>query len=405
MWPCILLISFGVIPVFGADQEHSWDTFRDVFYTHRFTNGQVYEHEDSLDHAPWSTWARFYNDNEFYSHVVAVLDAFLKLPDSAVEGQPALRRAILLRDLWPVFDAQVEEGAMRFDGESTTSRDAWERKTELRSRLAKIMRRLELSEDEAAKLPDNYKAAFEAKLFSTDFDPQLPEKGFMPDDLFDETGPWLAMARGTKTVGGLGHLEAVRYRSIFVPYIRVSDHRQDSIDYLDTYRRSRKAPPKGTVLALVRRMALPTTSARMVVTPVMESLQLIVVDPPRDKHFKFVLDRAALIAGRPGLRQLKKDDVVDAYSFEDGGLFIHQNKMDADGEQLVLGRYAGPIPKGITSLGHCIQCHGSSVGSLLFANFGASSGATPMSWVDQSKMVISHKEESASWKMYQAARK
>jgi hypothetical protein len=39
----------------------------------------------------------------------------------------------------------------------------------------------------------------------------------------------LAIARDKKTVGELAHAEGVRYRSIFVPYVRVSGRRQDAI--------------------------------------------------------------------------------------------------------------------------------------------------------------------------------
>lgn len=407
MWPCLLLICCGALPIFDAHPDNPWDTLRDVFYTHRFTNGQIYEHDVSLDHAPWATWSRFYNDETFNAQVHAALDAFLKQPKEAVEGRPAVRRAVLLRDLWPVFDAQTEGNL--FDApvqEGTAANEvAARRQAELRSGVATVMRRLELSDAEAKALPNNYQAAVDVKLFPATFNPKSPDQGFLPADLFDESGPWVAMVRDRKTIGAQGHLEAVRHRSIFVPYIRVSDKRQETLDYLKAYRRRPSPLPKGTLLALARRMALPATSGHMRATPVLESLQLIVVDPPHDHHYKFALDRASFIAGKPGLRQLSNDEPVDAYSFEAGGLFLRKNEMDADGEMLTLGRYAGPVPKGLTSLGHCIMCHGPTVGSRLFANFGDSHAPSHMSWTDQAKWIIDTKEDSPSWKLYQAERK
>ena len=395
MWPCILVICCGAVPIFDSRPDNPWDAARDVFYSHRFTNGSVYENRESLDRAPWISWGRFRNDADFFAHVEAVLDTFLKLPRSEVEEQSALRRAILLRDLWPVFDAQI-------DGPAAYG-VAGERAAKLQSRVGQIMRRLELGDALASHLPDNYQMAIKAKSFLTAFDAKSPEKGFLPVDLFDEAGPWVAIARDKKTVGGLGHTQSVQYRSVFVPYIRVSAKRQDAIDYLYKFHRSPQSPPKGTQFALVRRMALPTDSGHIVATPVIESVQIIVTDPPRDHHFKFVLNRAALIAGQPGLRQLTADDTVDAYGFESGGLFDHESKNDTDGERLVLDKYAGPVPAGITSLGHCIQCHGRSMGSSIFANFGTSNGAMAMASADQLKIIISTKEASPEWKAYQAA--
>jgi hypothetical protein len=395
MWPCILVICCGVVPVFDSRPDNPWDAVRDVFYSHRFTNGSVYENGESLDRAPWTSWARFRNDADFFAHVTAVLDTFLKLPRSDVEEQPAIRRAILLRDLWPVFDAQ-------FDGPAAYG-VAGERTAKLCSQVGQIMRRLELTDALASHLLDNYQMAIKAKSFLTAFDAKSPEKGFLPVDLFDEAGPWVAIARHKKTIGGLGHTQSVQYRSDFVPYIRVSAKRQDAIDYLNKFHWSPQSPPKGTQFAFVRRMVLPTDSGHIVATPVIESVQIIVTDPPRDHHYKFVLNRAALIAGQPGLRQLTADDTVDAYGFEAAGLFGHESKSDTDGEQLVLGVYAGPVPAGITSLGHCIQCHGRSMGSNIFANFGTSNGATAMASADQLKIILSNKEASPEWKAYQAA--
>jgi len=88
-------------------------------------------------------------------------------------------------------------------------------------------------------------------------------------------------------------------------------------------------------------MALPVSSGRIRATPILESLQLAVVAPPKDYRFKFVLDRAELVAGRPGLRMLSSTDSVDAFGFESSGLHLLKPKYDSDGEMLVLGLTAG----------------------------------------------------------------
>ena len=68
---------------------------------------------------------------------------------------------------------------------------------------------------------------------------------------------------------------------------------------------------------------LQTTSGEIVVTPLVESLQLAVVDQSQDRRFKFVIDRAALLAGGRGLRAVTRDESLDAWGFGNAGLNDH----------------------------------------------------------------------------------
>jgi hypothetical protein len=393
------------VPIFGPTGNDAWDELRQIFYVRQFTTGEVYEHDASLDNPPFSTWARFYYDDKFYKHVTDKLDAFLKLGVDELERQPAIHRAVLLRDLWSVFDAQSHL-RLPFDGENpqyrTASDAAKNRQAELRTRIAKVMRRLELSEDEARQLPDNLKAAAAAATFPAAFNVASADKGFIPVDLFDETGPWVAIGQGKKVPGASSHAGSGA-RSVFVPYIRVSPNRQDSLDFLAKYRKSPLTTPPGTQLALARRMALPASSGRIVTTPVLESLQLIVVAPPNDYRFKFVLDRAGLIAGRSGLRMLSATEPVDAFGFESAGLQLMKSKFDSDGEMLVLGQIAGQPT--FTSMGHCAACHGPTVGARLFANGnGAHLRIAPTTWNEQAQLILSLQEKVESWRAYRKLR-
>ena len=401
MWPFVMLACYCAIPIFGPTEKNAWDELRHVFYVREFTTGEVYEHDAALDNPPYSTWARFYYDDQFYEVVIAKLDTFLELGVDEVERQPAVRRAILLRDLWPVFDAQIHT-RLPFDGENSRYREASDaaktRQIELRKRVAKVMRRLELSEQEVQELPDNLLAAAASAKIPVAFDIASAENGFIPADLFDETGPWVAIGQGKKTPGASSHAGRGA-RSVFVPYIRVSANRQDSLDFLTKYRKAPLSPPPGTLLALARRMTLPVSSGRIVATPVLESLQLAVVAPPKDYRFKFVLDRADLVAGRPGLRMLSGTDPVDAFGFESSGLHLMKPKYDSDGEMLVLGITAGQ--PAVTSLGHCAACHGTTVGARLFANGnGADFLIAPTTWNEQAQLIISLQEKNETWQAY-----
>lgn len=398
MWLYLLLGSYSAAPIFGEDSANPWDALRDVFYVRRFTTGEVYEHAVALDRPPWQNWARFYRDERFHDHVVATLTAFLAQSRDEVERQPALRRAILLRDLWPAFDAQTH------DHEPDPPASTLERQARLRGLLARVMRRLELSEDEAGQLPDNYRRAGESRQFASEFDPHSPTTAFLPIDLLDNEGPWVAFGRGAKGLGGQRHAEANGFRSVFAVYIRVDDRRESALEFLAQKRKNDDLPPpQGSRLALLRRMLLPTTSGGVVATPVVEFLQLFVVDKPRDHRYKLVLDRRALLSGEPGLRAVARDEPTDVFAFEAGGLRLHGDpKYDADGEELILGRYRGNHPFE-PSLEHCSACHGMTVGSRLFANSDGSP-PTPTSWAVQAEKILSLKSSRGDWRAYQAAR-
>ncbi len=399
MWPCLLLTCCAAVPIFGEDSANPWDELRDVFYVRRFSTGDVYEHTVALDRPPWQNWARFYLDENFHDHIVKTLTAFLAQSKDEVERQPALRRAILLRDLWPVFDAQTHAY------EPVPPASAVERQARLRNLVARAMRRLELTEDEARNLPDNFRRSIESRQFPSESDPQSPTTAFLPVDLLDDEGPWVAFGRGAKGLGGLMHAEACGYRSVFAVYIRVNDRRESALEFLSQKRKNENLPPPlGSHLALLRRMALPTTSDRIVATPVVESLQLFVVDTPRDHRHKIVLDRRALLSGEAGLRAVARDEPTDVFALEAGGLRSHgEPKYDADGEELILGRYYGN-KRFEPSLEHCTACHGSTVGSRLFAN-SAGILPTPTTWAAQAEKILTTKTTRAEWAAYQAARR
>src|SRR4029077_1624915 len=109
-------------------------------------------------------------------------------------------------------------------------------------------------------------------------------------------------------------------------FVRVSADRKTTLDALRQY--SRVPLPQGTMMALVRRTALPSTSGDVIATPLVESLQLIVVDQPQDRRFKFVMDRAALLAGGRGLRAVARDETLDAWGF--GNRYPHEPRKDTD---------------------------------------------------------------------------
>ena len=61
------------------------------------------------------------------------------------------------------------------------------------ARLAPIVKRLALSPDELAQLPDTYVRALQNHEFPAAYDPANPSQAFLPPDLFDTRGPWVCL--------------------------------------------------------------------------------------------------------------------------------------------------------------------------------------------------------------------
>src|SRR5262249_24109655 len=165
----------------------------------------------------------------------------------------------------------------------------------LRRPLAAVIGRLALTPDQSKKLPDNYAAALASGTFAKRFDPERPDKPFLPD-LFAADGPWVCVGRPDGPVAP-EHLRDDGGNNVFPDSAsllspRLPAGRAATLDYLEklrsfdnpllvevkeTERPARKYMPNpklppfpvGTEVALVRRallIASPNTPAATVLT-------------------------------------------------------------------------------------------------------------------------------------------
>ena len=89
-----------------------------------------------------------------YDDAIALLDEFLSTDAHTIIADP-LKRAMLQRDLWAVFDWV----ALRPDDRPVQRR-------ELQARLSQVIRRLALTREQIQSLPDNYSDAVASGRFS-----------------------------------------------------------------------------------------------------------------------------------------------------------------------------------------------------------------------------------------------
>lgn len=282
--------------IYDPDPRHPWNRVHSALLMREARDGRVYG-EDISDPLLWSESTYLLNGEPRQRAAEAL--------DTALSGGPAqgdpLKYAVLQSDAWAVFDWAAPRGG------------------ELASRLAKLMSKVALSADEIQRLPDNYAAAIASKRFPTAYDSATPEQAFLPPDLFQSQGPWVAIDIPAEPAALL-HARFVSGRSFFTVLIRLPGGRQAALDYLKSlgdYPARERGPgegmlglqqlnpdmpqfPAGTHVALVRQMMLVDSAGSLRVTPLVQMIQMRVYQPLGDAVVEFRLSREALFAGKAG---------------------------------------------------------------------------------------------------------
>jgi hypothetical protein len=279
------------------------------------------------------------------AEVADALQAFVDANAAALVRDP-VRRAVFQRDLWAVFDWL-----------SQPTRDASERTTraDLERRLARVIGQVALTEEEIRALPDNLAQATAAGKYPTDAGDLAADEPFLPADLLGAAGDWVALEAPCDPSFFAGslvpiHAEHFAGRSALSAHLRVPGGRAKALEYLE-HLAAVDAPrvaappdvvhwfepgelpkpvlvlnpdtpqlPAGSAVALVRRMLLVDRQGRLVVSPLVESVQIRLFRSFGDGYaefrkqqrlIEFVLDRERLFAGDAGgLRAIGADESV-----------------------------------------------------------------------------------------------
>lgn len=355
--------------LYDSDPNHIWNRLYRSLYLRVAGDGQQYGY-DELDPLFW------YNSKYLFSgaanqQAINTLDEFLATDAERLIFDP-LKRAMLQRDLWAIFDWTTE-------GDYSPS----PARRELEVRLAQVIRRLSLPTDRIRALPNNYQDAVSAKKFATKYDPDLPQVPFLPADLFQPNGPWvLVSAQGGDPVAP-AHVFGFSGRSIFLIFVRLPAGREATLAYLkqtsefprpwlpDEQDPQRFLPnlelpqfPVGTELALVRQMMLIDDHGNLTPTPVIVQVQIRVhraipqvttqtLDRDRVSArtsldtYEFKLSRAKLFAGDSGGLRPVAPDEKEFPLFQSHGIDL----FELTGAQGSLERELRP------ALSSCSSCH------------------------------------------------
>jgi len=331
------------VAIYDPVPTHPWNRLHAALFVRQDHNGTKYG-QDSLDPLLWG-FSTHLLESKSHRRAIQVLDEFLQAHAERLIQDP-VRRAILQRDLWAIFDWSVARQPDRL-GEPTYDVE----KRELQIRLAEILRRLALTRKEIEALPDNYAQAVVSREFAGAYDPAHPDRPFLPPDLFDSHGPWIEMP-GWDTLyhdpepAAIQHVSFFSGRSRFLIFMRLPGGRKATFDYLrdlwnfpepwiastgGRYQTDLNPAlpsfPAGTQVALVRQMTLLDNQGNLVPAPVTESVQIRVYrsvtadnSEPQGGYeeavrrsgqdaYEIRLSRPQLFAGKSGgLRAIGRDE-------------------------------------------------------------------------------------------------
>lgn len=348
---------------YAPDPEHLWNRLHRALFVRTTPEGELRVHTtDPLlyhgitrEHNGVMTFGTFFLlQGESHSRAVALLDQFLDSHGERLIPDP-LKRLFLQRDLWAAFDY------------ASWYPDDWVYHTRhvaaaraLRGRLARVIDRLALSDREIKALPDNYQLAVKSKRYPTDYDPEHPERPFLPANLFDPTGPWFSFHEVADAPMARQHFEGAGGRAGHVICLRLPGGRAATEKYLKELASGpiNQFPP-GTMVAMVRRPLVVDQSVKMQTTSLTELVQIRVyrripvdlkvdhqVDVGAQDAYEFVLDRGKLFAGQPGLRAVGPDEPAESFRRDVG-----DDPFDP------LEKPVSPPTKPEPQLKTCIYCH------------------------------------------------
>ena len=172
-------ISAGTVTIYDPDPGHIWNRLHATFFV-REDLAETALLPDALD-PPFWYHTTYLLTPPSHKKALGILDEFLRTHAENLITNP-VKRAVLQRDLWAVFDWSA--------GRAPGSEDE---KRELQGRLGEVLCRLALTSEQIGSLPDSYAQAVASGEFAKEYDPEHRGRAFLPPDLFEPQGSWVEL--------------------------------------------------------------------------------------------------------------------------------------------------------------------------------------------------------------------
>lgn len=385
-------------------QTDPYDVLYDVVMT-RYKDGKAYAQDETSPSI--FAWSEFPFDDRTFEKFVAALDGFAALPQGQIEEYSAVKRALMQRHLWTVFDSTFDwdwKPNWWWSGRKSFPKTHMDRRKAVQPKLASLMRRLALTREQILGLPNPLAATVKAELFSKAHDPADRFKPFLPPDIYAHESSWICLGEDKEPIPAGEHTSRLYSRSMFLQFIRLPQGRDETLEHLDRIRKRPHQFPVGTQFALVEQPFLISKDDELVLSPMVTSVQLRAYlnvarrfssseDNPQVTQCvaEFVMQPRELMKGNAVMKAMGPDDFrYDAGAPDSVGF----NPRDP----FATGEIAGRMPK-TSRLHQCMSCHGGAGGrGVRTRNFAGTNSFSETSAEEISKATSAQKRTYDDWK-------
>ncbi|PWT84227.1 MAG: hypothetical protein C5B57_05250 [Blastocatellia bacterium] len=421
-----ILSSSSESRLYDENPGHLWNRLHAVLFIRIGADGRSYG-ADRIDPLLW-IGSKYLLTGPAHEQTITLLHEFIAKRGERLIVDP-VKRAILQRDLWTVFD-WLEGNHSNFAPPSLSPDVVRRGIEELVVPLATVIARVALTPEQIQALPDNYAGAAAA--------------GMLPRDVFSSESPWVSVGRPDGPVAAQHVRDAGPAKnSVFLVLIRLPDGRSATAAYLEQLR-SFNGPlwvgsrypnpdlppfPVGTQLALVRRALLIDSRGQIVPTTLTEQVQIreyreirrMTAQEFDDAHRideymferagqefrEYSLSRAALFEGRSG--GLLPLDTLDRFflTFSAQGFDEFEIRSADDRSTARVNGSQTRLSPAVQAQRICKDCHAApgvySFNSylpyrLLRPGAGRAARLSEISLTDSEQTAIAWKQEQRDWR-------
>ena len=256
-----------------------YDVLYDVLMTRYGKNGKSYG-ENETSPALFDR-SDFPFGDKTYKKFSSALDAFAALTSEQIEAYSDVKRALLQRHLWKVFDATLpgrqQQLAELFPDRNhfLAVRSYADRREATRPKIASLIRKLALTRAQILALPDTFAATVGSSGFPERHDPDDLFQPFLPVDLYSRESSWICLGDGQyeDRVPANIHSTKFKWRSAFLPFMRVPGGRIETLKWVEKYNRAEELSV-GTQFALIEQAFLISDESEPVLSPLIVSVSL-----------------------------------------------------------------------------------------------------------------------------------
>ncbi len=325
---CILLL---IHMLGGLDSRHvqaadttldPYDVLYDVLMT-RWKDGKSYARDETSPAI--FAWSEFPFDDKTFKEFDKAMDDFAALPQERIEQYSDVKRALLQRHLWKVFDTTFdwtwwkEKPTWYWGGRKYFAKSHMDRRRASQPKLAALMRRLALTKTQIQSLPNPLATTVKSGGFATAHDPKDRFKPFLPADIYGKDSSFVCLGEDRHEIPVSQHTGKLYARSMFLQFMRLPGGRTETLEYMERIKTKTEQFPVGTQFALIEQPYLISKEGEMILSPMIVSAQLrAYLDVDRRAHearpeatqcvAEFVMQPRQLMKGNAVMRALTPKD-------------------------------------------------------------------------------------------------